>query len=156
MAAVQQNGCNLSYVKEQTPEICLAAVQQNGLAIEYVVNHTREICLAAVQQNSDCFDMVKKPTREICLAAGQHNHYLAAVQQNSDCFEIVKKKAIERNKIIHTKFNGGILKNMGYTGAQIGKIIKTFKSTHVDFDEWVYSSSIKEIEEELNKIILEQ
>ena len=66
------------------------------------------------------------------------------------------QKAIERNKIIHTKFNGGMLKDMGYTGAQIGKIIKTFKSTHVDFDEWVYSSSIKEIEDELNKIILEQ
>ena len=30
MAAVQQNGYKLRFVKEQTPEICLAAVQQKG------------------------------------------------------------------------------------------------------------------------------
>ena len=30
---VQQNGYALEYVKEQTPEICLAAVQKNGWAI---------------------------------------------------------------------------------------------------------------------------
>lgn len=29
---VKQNGLNLKYVNEQTPEICLAAVQENGLA----------------------------------------------------------------------------------------------------------------------------
>ena len=30
MAAVQQNGLALEYVKDQTPELCMAAVQQNG------------------------------------------------------------------------------------------------------------------------------
>lgn len=48
---VKQNGLNLKYVKEQTPEICLAAVQENGLALEYVKEQTPEICLAAVKRS---------------------------------------------------------------------------------------------------------
>ncbi len=36
MAAVQQDGWALQYVKEQTPELCMAAVKQNGYALEYV------------------------------------------------------------------------------------------------------------------------
>ncbi|WP_242971066.1 DUF4116 domain-containing protein, partial [Anaerotruncus colihominis] len=34
MAAVQQNGWALKYVKKQTPEICVAAVQQNWRVLE--------------------------------------------------------------------------------------------------------------------------
>jgi hypothetical protein len=33
---VKQNGNVLYYIKEQTPELCLAAVQQNEWALEYV------------------------------------------------------------------------------------------------------------------------
>ncbi|MFQ9152004.1 MAG: DUF4116 domain-containing protein [Blautia sp.] len=33
---LSKNGYALAYVKEQTNELCLAAVQQNGLALKYV------------------------------------------------------------------------------------------------------------------------
>ena len=36
LAACQQNGYVLQFVKEQTYEMCLAAVQQNGYALKYV------------------------------------------------------------------------------------------------------------------------
>ena len=36
LAAVQNDGYALQFVKEQTPEICLAAVKQNGLALQFV------------------------------------------------------------------------------------------------------------------------
>jgi len=73
LAAVQQNGDALSYVKDQSPEICLAAVQQNGLALEYVKHQTPELCLAAVQQNGLALEYVKDQSPEICLAAVQQN-----------------------------------------------------------------------------------
>ena len=40
-------------MKEQTPEICLAAVQQNGRALMYVKEQTSDICLAAIKQNPE-------------------------------------------------------------------------------------------------------
>ena len=38
-------------MKEQTPEICLAAVNQNGMALVFVKEQTPEICLAAVRED---------------------------------------------------------------------------------------------------------
>ena len=49
LGLIRQNGCNLQYVKEQTPEICLEAVKQNGYALKFVKEQTPEICLAAVR-----------------------------------------------------------------------------------------------------------
>jgi hypothetical protein len=48
---VKQNGWALHYVKEQTPEICLAAVKEDGCALHYVKEQTPEICLAAVKED---------------------------------------------------------------------------------------------------------
>ena len=45
LTAVTQNGWLVRYVKEQTPEICLAAVKQNGWTLEYVKKQTPEIYL---------------------------------------------------------------------------------------------------------------
>ena len=44
---MQQNGKILEYVKEQTPEICLAAVRQYGEALQYVINKTPQLCKVA-------------------------------------------------------------------------------------------------------------
>ncbi len=41
MQAVQQNGDALEFVKEQTPEICLAAVNQNGRGLLFVKEHQK-------------------------------------------------------------------------------------------------------------------
>jgi hypothetical protein len=86
LAAVQQNGCALRHVDEQTPELCLAAVQQDGCALEYVKKRTPELCMAAVQQNGHALKFVKKQTPELCLTA---------VQQNGWALHYVKKQSPE-------------------------------------------------------------
>ena len=70
---VTQNGRALEYVKEQTPEICLAAVTQNGRALKFVKEQTPEICIAAVKQDGLALQFVKEQTPEICLAAVMRN-----------------------------------------------------------------------------------
>ena len=50
MAAVNQNGYALEFVREQTPEICLAAVNQDGYALKFVRKQTPEFCWAAVKK----------------------------------------------------------------------------------------------------------
>ncbi len=94
LAAVQQYGWALEYVKVQTPEICLAAVQQRGWALEYVKVQTEEICLAAVKKNGRALKYVKEQTTEICLAAVQQNGYaLQFVKDQTPeiCLEAVKQ-----------------------------------------------------------------
>jgi hypothetical protein len=71
MAAVQQNGYALEHVLQQTPEICMAAVQQYGHALEYVHNQTPEICMSAVKENGCALQYVRQQTPEICMAAVQ-------------------------------------------------------------------------------------
>ena len=53
---VKRNGINLCFIKEQTPEICLAAVNQNGGALIFVKEQTPEICLAAVSDRGDSLE----------------------------------------------------------------------------------------------------
>jgi len=105
---VKQNGLALEFVKNQTPEICLAAVKQNGLALEFVKNQTRDICLAAVNQEPYALQFIKNQTPEICLAAvNQYGHCLqlvrnrtheiclAAVKQCGDALQYVKDQTLE-------------------------------------------------------------
>ena len=47
---VKQNGNVLYYIKEQTPELCLAAVQQYGLALKYVIEQTPELLFVSCQK----------------------------------------------------------------------------------------------------------
>ena len=48
---VKQDGMLLTYVHNQTPEICLEAVRQNSYALQYIHNQTPELCLEAVKQD---------------------------------------------------------------------------------------------------------
>ena len=73
LEAVQKDGWALEYVKEQTPEICLAAVRQNVWALNWVKEQTPEICLVAVQQCGLALMSIKEQTPEICLAAIQQD-----------------------------------------------------------------------------------
>jgi hypothetical protein len=53
MAAVQQDGWALVYVKAQTPELCMAAVQEDGRSLRYVKDvkdQNPEIC----KNHGDC------------------------------------------------------------------------------------------------------
>ena len=83
MSSVKQSGYALQYVKEQTPEICLAAVTQTGFALKYVDKQTPKICLAAVKQSGYALQYVMKQTPEICLAAvKQDRNTIRYVDQN--------------------------------------------------------------------------
>lgn len=48
---VKRNGLLLRWVKEQTPEICMAAVKQNGNALQWVKEQTLELCAVAMLKN---------------------------------------------------------------------------------------------------------
>jgi hypothetical protein len=108
MAAVQQNGYALKYIKNQTPEICLAAVKQNGWALKYVREQTPEIYMAAVKRDGYALHFIKEQTPDICLAAVQRNGQalqhvkkqtpeicMAAVQQDCHALNLVRDPAIK-------------------------------------------------------------
>lgn len=65
LAAVKANGCALKYIKNQTPELCLAAVKANDCALKYVKNQTPELCLTAIRQNKLALCFVKIDSPEI-------------------------------------------------------------------------------------------
>jgi len=58
LAAVEQDGYALRYVKEQTEAICLKAVEQDGDALRYVKEQTEAICLKAVEQDGDAIKYI--------------------------------------------------------------------------------------------------
>ena len=62
LKAVESNGYELMYVKEQTPEVCLKAVEADGDALMYVKEQTPEVCLKAVESNGDALRYVKEQT----------------------------------------------------------------------------------------------
>lgn len=108
LTAVEQNRIAFEYVKNQTPEICLAAVKQNGYNLEFVKNQTEEICLAAVKQNGYAIDFVKNQTSKICKTAVKHPRFnigyvmkqtpqicLAAVEQDGTAISLVEKQTLE-------------------------------------------------------------
>jgi hypothetical protein len=69
LAAVRLIGISLKYVRKQTPAICMAAIKEDVNALEYVIEQTPEICLAAVKSNGNALQFVKEQNEEICLAA---------------------------------------------------------------------------------------
>jgi tetratricopeptide (TPR) repeat protein len=62
-------------------------------------------------------------------------------------------KYIQKGKDIHNKFNGNMLKERGYTGIQIGNIIKAFKIKHSNFEEWIYTTKQEDIIKSLDELI---
>ena len=70
--------------------------------------------------------------------------------------DIIKIQELDKKKeIIHSKFNGNMLKDMGYDGKQIGTIINKFKSLYDNFDEWIYQTKSEDIMAVLKVILLE-
>ena len=86
MAAVQEHAIALLAVEEQTPEICMVAVMKNGLALQWVKKQSPEICMEAVQEDASALQYVEEQTPEICLAAVQrygHGWTLKYVKKQS-------------------------------------------------------------------------
>jgi len=73
LEAVKHNGYALSFVKNQTLELCLEVIKRSGRALYCVENQTPEICLAAVKQDGLALHYVKNQTPELCLAAVRQN-----------------------------------------------------------------------------------
>ena len=69
LAAVKQEAHVLEFIKEQTEKICLIAVKQERLALKHVKEQTEKICLAAVNKNGEALEFVKEQTTKICLVA---------------------------------------------------------------------------------------
>ncbi len=87
---VKRDCFNLSLVKNQTEEICLAAVSYhgvgtcygNGKALQDVRHQTDKICIAAANSNGLSLRYVRKQTEAICVAA---------VTENEAALEFVEK-----------------------------------------------------------------
>jgi hypothetical protein len=114
-------------------------IKNRPLYIEFL----KYIGVNGVEENDDSTDEVEDKVLQEALDYFHKHEELESIN-----------KAIEKAKVIHDKFNGNMLKEMGYNGIQIGIIIKKFKSEHPDFDEWIYSSTNETIMDSLNKIIL--
>jgi hypothetical protein len=69
LAAVQRRASQLGYAHYQTPEICLTAVKKEPWTLQYVKEQTTEICIAAIQNDGWALRHVKKQTHELCLLA---------------------------------------------------------------------------------------
>ena len=97
----------LTYVKDQTPEICLEAVRYDANALCVVKEQTSEICLEAVRQKGHTLRFVKERTPQICLAAVKQNGMaleyiprskqtlpiaIAALKQNPACRKYLADK----------------------------------------------------------------
>ena len=94
---VQHNGYALEYIKEQTPELCMAAVTQTRLALRFVKEQTLELCMAAVSKNGYALKYVKEQTLEICMAAVKQNEF-ALDYVNSEFIRFFLKKCLLTNK----------------------------------------------------------
>jgi hypothetical protein len=93
MAAVKKDVDAFIFVKEQTPEICMADVEHNGNVLIYVVEQTPEICLAAVKSAGCSLQYVKEQTPELCMiSVKQYGHYLQYVKEQTPeiCLAAVK------------------------------------------------------------------
>ena len=108
--AVQQDGCALKYVINQTEELCKMAVQRDGYALKYVNNQTEDICKLAVQQNGLALQYVNIPqTEALCKLAVQQNGFALqyvtipqtealcklAIQQTDEALYFVKEQTEE-------------------------------------------------------------
>lgn len=65
LAAVQQDGYAIQYIKNPSEQVQLAAVKQNGYAIKDIVDPSEKVQLAAVQQDDNVIDYIKNPTQNV-------------------------------------------------------------------------------------------
>jgi len=95
LQAVQQNGWSIRYLKNPSEAVQLAAVQQNRSVIQYIKNPSEAIQLAAVQQNGRAIQFIKNPSEAIQLAAVQKSGY--AIQYIKNPSEAIQLRAVQNN-----------------------------------------------------------
>ena len=72
LAAVEQNGFAIQYIKNPSEQMQLAAVKQDGWAIRYINIPSEQVQLAAVRQNSWAIRYINSPSEQVQLAAVEH------------------------------------------------------------------------------------
>jgi len=103
LAAVQQDGRAIQYLKNPSEAIQLAAVQQDGRAIQYLENPSEAIQLAAMRRGGKLIRYLKNPSEAVQLSAVQQDGWaikylknpseamqLAALQQRGRLIEYLK------------------------------------------------------------------
>jgi hypothetical protein len=58
---------NLTYVKKQTPTICMYAVNEDSSMLQYVVDQTPEMCIVAIKKDITTRKYIKKFTEDIYI-----------------------------------------------------------------------------------------
>jgi hypothetical protein len=79
------------------------------------------------------------------------NEAIKFFNKEKEVEDIKRKMEIKRHNSL--KFNGVMLREKGFADKQIGAIIKAFKLKHPNFDEWIYNSTIEEINVSLDDVI---
>jgi hypothetical protein len=69
LAAVQNYGSAIIYIKNPSEEVQIAAVQQNGFAIQYIKNPSEAVQLAAVRQYGAAIGYIDDPSEAVKRAA---------------------------------------------------------------------------------------
>ena len=69
LAAVQQDGHAIKYIKNPSLAVQLAAVQQDGRAIQHIENPTEAVQLVAVNQDGELLDAITNPSKRVVITA---------------------------------------------------------------------------------------
>jgi hypothetical protein len=62
LAAVNQDGYSIKFIKNPSDQVQLAAVKQDGYSIKYIKNPSYEVQLAAVNQDGCAIKFIKNPS----------------------------------------------------------------------------------------------
>ncbi len=73
--AVTENGRNLTYIENQTEELCILAIKQTADAFYFVQRPTQYIYLELVKNYGLCLRFIKKQTAELCWISVKKNPY---------------------------------------------------------------------------------
>ena len=114
LAAVKKDRWNLRFVKNQTPEICLAAVERDGYTLQFVKEQTEEICLAAIKQNGYALQFVKEQTPEMCKEAVKQDKKL--IQFVKDLNMLVEEEMMDFGAAIKVLKEGKKVSRKGWNG----------------------------------------
>ena len=114
---VYDDGMNLEYIDQQTPDICKLALKQNGRSLQFVKNPNKSHYLEAITQTGRALQYVHEQTQSLCLHAVKQNGMslkyvnkqdkticMMAVHNNGNALKYVKeptpyiyKVAVEQN-----------------------------------------------------------
>ena len=95
LAAVEHYGIVLRYIKNPSEQVQLSAVKQDGYAIRYIKNPSEQMQLVAVRQNGLSIVDIKNPSEQVKLAAVRENGM--AIEYIENPSEQIQLAAVEQN-----------------------------------------------------------